>query len=479
MTSDQRFPRGRYRLLHKLGSGGMGSVWLARDLQLERDVAVKQLMHNTDNEDRDERRARARREAVAMARVRHPSIVGIHDVVDVDGDPWIVMEYIQGPSLEVIIRETVKAGRRLEERTIAAIGLPVLLGLCAAHEASVVHRDVKPANILVAHDKSVFLVDFGIAKIAGDRSLTGHQKVMGTLEFLAPERLADKEVGAAADMWSLGVTLFYALEGYSPFRRNGELSAEAIVGAILGADPPPPLRQGMLADVILRLLHKNPAQRAGASELTTVLQSIANTGPAGSRPGSGRPGPGQPAAGPDGPVRSAGPGRAGGDLRDPLVGTSTEARVALLLAMSAEQAAKVLASYPPRARGELLQDLAVARPDTAAVILPMLTPTDIGRSVGHLRPEAAAAVLVAMPAEEAARILNRTGARTAAGIVMELPFRFSASLVRAMGVQPAAEMLGFVRPATVAALLSAADGQNSKLLPHFDPSFRQQVTRFL
>jgi Mg/Co/Ni transporter MgtE len=161
------------------------------------------------------------------------------------------------------------------------------------------------------------------------------------------------------------------------------------------------------------------------------------------------------------------------------VGTSTEARVALLLAMSAEQAAKVLASYPPRARGELLQDLAVARPDTAAVILPMLTPTDIGRSVGHLRPEAAAAVLVAMPAEEAARILNRTGARTAAGIVMELPFRFSASLVRAMGVQPAAEMLGFVRPATVAALLSAADGQNSKLLPHFDPSFRQQVTRFL
>ena len=167
----------------------MGSVWLARDLQLERDVAVKQLMHHTDNEERDERRARALREAVAMARVRHLSIVGIHDVFNVDGDPWIVMEYIKGPSLEVIIRETAKAGRRLEERTIAAIGLPVLLGLCAAHEASVVHRDVKPANILVADDNSVFLVDFGIAKIAGDRSLTGQQKVMGTLEFLAPERL--------------------------------------------------------------------------------------------------------------------------------------------------------------------------------------------------------------------------------------------------------------------------------------------------
>ena len=474
MISDQRAQLGRYRLVHKLGSGGMGSVWLAHDLQLEREVAVKQLMHHTDNEDRDERRVRALREAVAMARVRHPSIVGIHDVLNVKGDPWIVMEYIKGRSLEVIIKESKTAGRRLEERTIAAIGLPVLRGLCAAHEASVVHRDVKPANILVANDDSVFLVDFGIAKIAGDRSLTAQQKVMGTLEFLAPERLTNEEVGAAADLWSLGVTLFYALEGYSPFRPNGELSPEAIVAAILSADPPQPLRRGMLADAILRLLHKNPAERAGAGELTTVLQSILSPRPVSPGRGSGRamPRPGSP-------VRPSEPSRARGDLRDPLVGTDTAARVALLLAMSAEQAAKILASYPPRTRGELLQDLAVARPDTAAAVLPMLSMTDIGRSVGHLRPETAAAVLVAMPVEEAARILNRTGARTAAGILMELPVKISASLVKAMGAQPAAEMLGFVRPATVAALLSAVDGQSGKLLPLLDPSFRMQVTRFL
>jgi protein kinase-like protein/MgtE-like protein len=471
MTSDRPVLPGRYRLVRKLGSGGMGSVWLAEDRQLERLVAVKQLMHHTDDENRDERRQRALREAVAMARVRHPSIVGIHDVLDVDGDPWIVMEYIEGRSLDVIIGATYKAGRRLEESAIASIGLPVLRGLSAAHEARVVHRDVKPANIVVADDDSVFLVDFGIAKIAGDRSLTGQQKVMGTLEFLAPERLTNEEVGAAADMWSLGVTLFYALEGYSPFRPNGEMSPGAIVSAILSADPPRPLRAGRLADVILRLLRKDPAERAGTAELTTVLESIPGAGSAGPRPG--RPHPARPR--PPEPDRAG----AGAGLRDQVVGTDTDARVALLLALSAEQAAKVLASYPPRIRGELLQDLAGTWPDTAAVILPMLSTTDIGRSMGHLRPRTAAAVLDAMPVEEAARILSRTGARTAAGIVMELPDKVSPALVNAMGAQQAAEMLGFVRPATVASLLNALDGRRGKLLSLLDPSFRVQVTRFL
>jgi flagellar motility protein MotE (MotC chaperone) len=473
MTSDRPALPSRYRLIRKLGSGGMGSVWLAEDRQLERLVAVKQLMHHTDGENRDERRQRALREAVAMARVRHPSIVGIHDVLDVHGDPWIVMEYIEGRSLDVIIEATYKAGRRLEETAIAAIGLPVLRGLSAAHEARVVHRDVKPANIVVADDDSVFLVDFGIAKIAGDRSLTGQQKVMGTLEFLAPERLANEEVGAPADLWSLGVTLFYALEGYSPFRPNGEMSTEAIVSAILSADPPRPVRAGRLADVILGLLRKDPRQRAGAAELTTVLESIPGAGNAGARPARPQP------ARPGGQVWPPAPDRVGAVLRDQAVGTGTDARVALLLALSAEQAAQVLASYPPRMRGELLQDLAGSWPDTVAIILPMLSTTDIGRSMGHLRPQTAAAVLDAMPVEEAARILSRTGARTAAGIVMELPDKVSPALVNAMGAQQAAEMLGFVRPDTVASLLNALDGRRGKLLALLDPSFRVQVTRFL
>jgi flagellar motility protein MotE (MotC chaperone) len=147
--------------------------------------------------------------------------------------------------------------------------------------------------------------------------------------------------------------------------------------------------------------------------------------------------------------------------------------------MSAEQAAKVLASYPPRIRGEFLQDLAVVRPDTAAAILPMLSTSDIGHSMSHLRPETAASVLGAMPIEEAARILNRTGARTAAGVIMELPVKVSASLVKVMRVQQAVEMLSFVKPATVAALLTAVDGQGSRLLPLLDSSFRTQVMRFL
>ena len=149
----------------------------------------------------------------------------------------------------------------------------MLHGLCAAHRVNVVHRDVKPANILVADDNSIFLVDFGIAKITGDVSLTGKHTVLGTLEFLAPERLRGDATGPAADLWSLGVTLFYALEGYSPFVREGE-TAHAAMWAILRGKPPAPTRKGPLASVILRLLDSNPGSRANADELASVLESI-------------------------------------------------------------------------------------------------------------------------------------------------------------------------------------------------------------
>lgn len=213
---EPRVVNGRYRLAYKLGDGGMGSVWLADDTLLDRSVALKELIQRGAPNNLEERRMRALQEARAMARVRHPAIVPIHDVFFIDDDPWIVMEYIKGQSLHDIIRE-----RTLDERTIAKIGLQVLRGLMAVHRAGVVHRDVKPMNILVADD-SVFLVDFGIARITGDASLTG-QSIVGTPDFLAPERFkAGYKVGPPADIWALGVTFFYALEGYSPFWRDSE-----------------------------------------------------------------------------------------------------------------------------------------------------------------------------------------------------------------------------------------------------------------
>src|SRR5580700_4352034 len=261
----------------------MGSVWCARDVVLERRVALKELVHFERHHDAvqvTERRKRAVVEARALARVSHPAIVRIHDIFFTDSDPWIVMEYIKGRSLAAIIRDG-----SLGEREIARIGLPVLRGLSAAHAAEVVHRDVKPTNILVTDNSEVFLVDFGIAKISGDMSLTGHSKVLGTPEYLAPEQILGKPVGAPADLWALGVTFFCALEGYSPFRRDGDRPEAATMMAVLQADLPQPMRPGRLSKIVTRLLQKEPEQRADAAELSLALQAILDDGaPARPRP---------------------------------------------------------------------------------------------------------------------------------------------------------------------------------------------------
>ncbi len=264
----------RYRLVYKLGGGGMGSVWLAEDTLLERSVALKELIQHAGG-DLKERRVRAVQEARAMARIRHPAICPIHDVFFIDGDPWIVMEYISGRSLYDIIK-----AEPLDDQAIARIGLHVLRGLIAVHRAGVVHRDVKPTNILVADDDSILLVDFGIARIAGDASLTG-QSIVGTPEFLAPERFKPGHgVGPPADIWALGVTLYYALDGHTPFWRDSERGWEATMMAILKEVPRSPARGGRLADITLRMLHKDPERRADAQQVLAVLEAI-----------SGEPGP--------------------------------------------------------------------------------------------------------------------------------------------------------------------------------------------
>ncbi|WP_369171787.1 protein kinase [Streptomyces sp. R28] len=264
----ERVIGGRYRLVERIGSGGMGTVWRALDELVEREVAVKQPRLPGDPEDAAHQRAAHRlyREARAAARVDHPAAVAIHDVVVEDGLPWIVMELIRGESLhEALQRGPVEAAEA------ARIGVAVLGALRAAHAVGIVHRDVKPANVLLGRHRRVVLTDFGIAHIQGEESLTVSGEFVGSLEFIAPERMSGRGAGPASDLWSLGVLLYAAVEGWSPFRRT---TLESTLAAILAAEPPEPKQAGPLGSLIVRLLVKDPEQRPDANEVGAVLEAV-------------------------------------------------------------------------------------------------------------------------------------------------------------------------------------------------------------
>ncbi|NUO46216.1 MAG: serine/threonine protein kinase, partial [Streptomyces sp.] len=229
---------GRYRLVERIGSGGMGTVWRALDELVDREVAVKQPRLPGDPEDEAHQRASHRlyREARAAARVDHPAAVSIHDVVVEDGLPWIVMELIRGESLhEVLQRGPVTPAES------ARIGRAVLGALRAAHSVGIVHRDVKPANVLLGTHGRVVLTDFGIAHVQGEESLTVSGEFVGSLDFVAPERMSGKGAGPSSDLWSLGVLLYAAVEGEPPFRRT---TVESTLAAVLSHEPPEPERAG-------------------------------------------------------------------------------------------------------------------------------------------------------------------------------------------------------------------------------------------
>jgi eukaryotic-like serine/threonine-protein kinase len=273
-TRGGRLLGGRYRLAERIGSGGMGTVWRAYDELVERDVAVKQPRLPGDPEDEAHQRAahRLHREARAAARVDHPAAVSIHDVVvDEDGLPWIVMELVRGESLHQVLRrgpvDAVEAAR---------IGLALLGALRAAHTVGIVHRDVKPANVLLGAHGRVVLTDFGIAHVQGEESLTASGEFVGSLEFVAPERMAGRGAGPASDLWSLGVLLYAAVEGESPFRRT---TVESTLAAVIAADPPEPRQAGPLGPLIARLLVRDPEQRPGAEEAGAVLEAVAEGWP--------------------------------------------------------------------------------------------------------------------------------------------------------------------------------------------------------
>ncbi|MDX3102036.1 serine/threonine-protein kinase [Nonomuraea angiospora] len=264
-----RLVGGRYRLLTPIGRGGMGVVWQAHDTAIGREVAIKQVHIPPDLSPDDHARLRARtlHEARAAAHVRHPSVVAIHDVVEDGAEPWIVMELVKGRSLDQIVR----SGGPMSPEWAASIGLFVLSALASAHSRGLQHRDVKPANVLLADDGRVMLSDFGIATRAGGQP---GGAPMGTPGFTAPEALTEepgRAAGPASDLWSLGATIYTAVEGVPPFSRPTALATH---GAVMTEPPRPPQRSGPLAPLLMRLLEKDPARRPDTVTLRAALNSI-------------------------------------------------------------------------------------------------------------------------------------------------------------------------------------------------------------
>ncbi|GAA4213326.1 serine/threonine-protein kinase [Microbispora amethystogenes] len=525
---------GRYELRSLLGRGGMGAVWLAWDKALERLVAMKEIPLWPYGERAEVQRARALREARSLAQVAHPSVVVVHDVFEADGRPWIVMAHVEGVSLDDQIKEGV-----LAERTAASVARDVLGGLTAAHAVGVVHRDVKPANILISRAGRVVLVDFGIAQISGTSGLTARSRLLGTPEFMAPERIKGEAASAASDLWSLGVTLFWAVEGRSPFRRGNE---HATMLAVI-SDDPEPTRPGPLSRVVTGLLEKDPARRMTAENADAILRTILNgptprTAPAPGRGATAEPPRKPPASAPArdakredagvrSPERSAGrervdtpspeparaPGRThggrpggapcggpperghAGGLRGgspsvtppgvsqgaPTVETIRRVSPAegarLLLAQPRQVAASLLDALDPAVAGGLLDAMA-GEPSAAATVLALMGTARAGRAVDHMAAAGAAAVLRAMPTGRGTLVMAGVADRSAAAILTALgPTTTAVRLVESMTTRRAWRVLDNVPPAVIAALLRAtADGRADRLLSGLSPAVRRQIT---
>ncbi|MGW9041711.1 serine/threonine-protein kinase [Streptomyces lydicus] len=352
---------GRYRLGIRLGRGGMGTVWRATDELLGRQVAVKELHLDEDAAGPEARvqRERAMREARTVAGIKHPHVIVVHDVVEQDGRPWIVMELVEGASLA----DRLHSGGPVAPREAARIGLALLGALRAAHTRGVLHRDLKPANVLLESGTGrVVLTDFGIARVPGVTTLTDTGGFVGSPEYTAPERMAGRATGPEADLWSLGVLLCAALNGQSPFHRDslGGVLHAVVYDAIELPEAARPLRA-----VVGGLLERDPERRLDIAGTERLLSGCLHSGRAPERPPGGHPpaeglllpgappaapaAPGPPPAGP-GPFPPAGPGApvpgplpaAGRPIREALDGRAPAAaahphtgrtRTALLVAL--------------------------------------------------------------------------------------------------------------------------------------------------
>ena len=305
MTTEPATVQGRYRLGRALGVGGMGRVWLARDETLDRDVAVKEILLPDElvEADREALRRHMLREGRASARLTHPNVARVYDAFEVGGRAWIVMEYVPSRSLQQVIDHDGP----LAPEEAARVGLEVLAALTTAHAAGVRHRDVKPANVLLGDDGRVVLTDFGVAAVDGESIATTSGVVVGSPQYMAPERVRDGEARAAGDLWSLGATLYAAVEGRPPYQRASVMET---ITAIAADEPEPPQQAGALRPVLDGLLRKDPDERIDAAEAERRLRVALNPyrpfpdRPAPERPVPERPAPDRPA--PDRPIPAAG-----------------------------------------------------------------------------------------------------------------------------------------------------------------------------
>lgn len=268
-ADDGRVIGGRYHLIEPVGRGGMGTVWKARDEVLGRDVAVKEvrLPEGMDPTERETLYQRTIREARTAARISHPGVVTVYDVVEEDGRPWIVMELVHARPLDKLVKQdgTLAPGRA------AQVGRQVLAALAVAHGAGILHRDVKPSNVLIADSGRAVLTDFGIATFEGDASLTQSGTVIGSPGYMPPERAKGERATPASDLWSLGATLYMAVEGEAPYQRE---TSVATLSALLTEKPPSPVHAGPMRRVIDGLLPREPRRRLTAIQAAQMLDQI-------------------------------------------------------------------------------------------------------------------------------------------------------------------------------------------------------------
>jgi serine/threonine protein kinase len=354
----------------------MGTVWRGWDERLRRTVAVKEVTIPPGLPDAEADRLRERylREARAAARLRHPAVVGVYDVIQESGQVWIVMELINARDLAALLR----SDGPMEPARAAGIGLQLLDALDAAHEAGVLHRDVKPANVLIDTTDRTVLTDFGVASVTGDTSLTRTGQLVGSPAYLAPERLTGGTVGPASDLWSLGCTLYAAVEGRPPFHRPEQF---AIIAAITVEPVPQPRRAGLLGPVLYGLLEKDQADRWDSAQTRAALEQVAEGLPAVPNAGWGTPSASMTATGDrtvstdatvpaDVERAGAGVGAAAGGPRSTSPGGDAGG--------APTQLAGSPVSAAPRTGGETRSDGAAPRPPsgaTAPVDLPAAAPS--------------------------------------------------------------------------------------------------------
>jgi serine/threonine protein kinase len=267
---EERVLKGRYRLVDEIARGGVGTVWRAADLVLDREVAVKELRLPTDlsTAERDSLLQRTTREARVAARLAHPGVVTVLDVVDEDDRPWIVMELVIARTLAEI---TDMAGP-LPYQRVAEIGLQLIDALKAAHDEGIVHRDVKPDNVMISEGGRVVLTDFGLAAWTGESALTTSGRIIGSPSYIPPERAKAGPVGPESDLWSLGATLYAAVEGHPPYDRKGYIR---ILKGVELEEPPVAENAGPLAPVLAGLLHVKPEDRLTADNAAKMLRIAA------------------------------------------------------------------------------------------------------------------------------------------------------------------------------------------------------------